>query len=51
MFYHCYCCGKPVTSAMPHDSVVRAILICPECIEAKRIIIPEERRQTNRETV
>jgi hypothetical protein len=36
---------------MPADSIVRAILICPECIEAKRIIIPDEPRQTNRETV
>ena len=51
MRYHCYGCGKAVTSPLPDDVVIRAILVCPECLEAKRILIPEEPQQTNRETV
>jgi hypothetical protein len=35
--YHCYLCEKSVTSELPGDSVIRAILICPECIEADKI--------------
>ena len=40
--YHCHFCGKSVTSELPDDAVVRAILVCPECIEAKRILFPED---------
>ena len=29
----CYFCGKSVTSELPDDSVIRATLICPECLE------------------
>jgi len=42
MRYHCYFCGKSVTSELPNDSIIRAVLICPECIEAKRVIIPDD---------
>jgi hypothetical protein len=41
MRHHCYFCHKSVTSELPSDSVIRALLVCPECIEAKKIIIPE----------
>jgi DNA-directed RNA polymerase subunit RPC12/RpoP len=41
MRYHCHFCGKSVTSELPDDTVIRAILVCPECIEDKRIVIPE----------
>jgi DNA-directed RNA polymerase subunit RPC12/RpoP len=41
MRYYCHFCGKSVTSELPDDSVIRAILACPECLEARRIIIPE----------
>jgi DNA-directed RNA polymerase subunit RPC12/RpoP len=41
MRYTCYFCGKSVTSELPEDAAIRAILVCPECIAAKRIIIPE----------
>jgi DNA-directed RNA polymerase subunit RPC12/RpoP len=41
MRYHCHFCGKSVTSELPHDTVIRAVLACPECIEAGRIVIPE----------
>jgi len=43
MRYFCYFCGKSVSSELPEESVIRAILVCPECIEAKRILIPERR--------
>jgi DNA-directed RNA polymerase subunit RPC12/RpoP len=42
MRYHCNMCGKSVTSELPDGSVIRAILVCPECIQAKRIIFPED---------
>lgn len=38
---HCYFCCKPVSSKIPYETVVRALIICPECIEKNRIIIPE----------
>jgi DNA-directed RNA polymerase subunit RPC12/RpoP len=41
MRYTCYFCGKPVTSELPEAAVIRALLVCPECIDAKRVIIPE----------
>jgi len=41
MRYFCYICGKSVTSELPDDSVIRAILVCPECIEAKKLLFPE----------
>lgn len=28
----CDFCGTPVTSAVPFDTVVRAMLMCPECL-------------------
>jgi hypothetical protein len=37
----CMFCGKSVTTELPTDSVIRAMLVCPECIKAGRIIIPE----------
>jgi hypothetical protein len=36
----CYICTKSVSNEVPDDTVVRAMLVCPECIEAKRIIFP-----------
>jgi hypothetical protein len=42
MRYLCWYCGKSVTSELPDDSVIRAILICAECIEAKKVVFPED---------
>jgi len=44
MRYFCWFCRESVTSELPHDSVIRAILVCPECVEKKKIIIPEEEK-------
>lgn len=41
MRYICYFCHKSVTSELPDDAVIRAILVCPECIETKKVIIVE----------
>ena len=41
MRYICHFCKKSVSSSLPDDAVIRALMVCPECIEAKRIIIPE----------
>lgn len=29
----CDFCGTPVTSGVPFDTIVRAMLMCPECLE------------------
>ena len=42
MRYSCWFCGKSVTSEVPNDSVIRALLVCPECIEAGEVIIPDK---------
>lgn len=33
MRYCCYFCWKSVTTELPADSVIRAVLVCPECVE------------------
>jgi len=42
MRYYCHFCGKSVTSELPADSVIRATLICPECLERadRRLLEP-----------
>lgn len=42
MRYRCYFCAKSVSSELPDDAVIRAILICPECIEAERVTFPDD---------
>lgn len=39
MRYYCYTCGKSVTSELPSDSVIRAILVCPECIGDNKVVV------------
>jgi hypothetical protein len=39
MRYHCEFCRTSVTSELPDDSVIRAILVCPECIDSGKVII------------
>jgi hypothetical protein len=48
MRYHCYFCSKSVSSELPNDSVIRAILICPECIEAGVIKVPEPDKEKDK---
>lgn len=45
MRYHCYGCGKSVTSELPEDSVIRAVLACPECIEANEDLVESLTKQ------
>jgi hypothetical protein len=33
MRLRCYYCGKSVSTEVPSETVVRAVLTCPECIE------------------
>jgi len=44
MRYYCHFCGKSVTSELPDDSVIRAVLLCPECLETIVIVIPPEEK-------
>ncbi len=37
----CYLCGKPVSSELDDDTVLRAIVICPECIAKRHIHLSE----------
>lgn len=32
MRLHCTECGKSVSSEVPDGTIVRAILVCPECV-------------------
>ena len=43
MRLYCATCQKSVSNELPDDTVVRALLVCPECIEKGKIIIPEEK--------
>ena len=50
MRYYCWECRKSVTSELPDDSVIRAVLVCPECIGAGRVIFPEGRHEDKETT-
>lgn len=41
MRLRCYFCGKSVSTEVDDETIVRAILVCPECIEAGKMVIPE----------
>jgi DNA-directed RNA polymerase subunit RPC12/RpoP len=41
MRIRCSFCGKSVSTEVPDQTVFRAVAVCPECIEDKRILIPE----------
>jgi len=50
MRLQCYFCGRSVSNEVPQDTVVRALLVCPECIEAgieagKVQVVPERREE------
>jgi hypothetical protein len=36
MKLRCFSCGKSVSTTVPDNTVLRAILTCPECIEANQ---------------
>ncbi len=42
----CATCGKSVSTAVPHDTVVRAYIECPECIEQRSKEASEPRLET-----
>ncbi len=42
MRYYCHFCHVSVTSELPDDTVIRAILICPECLEEGKLVFPDE---------
>lgn len=45
MRYFCWSCKQSVTSELPDDSIIRAVLVCPECIEKGRVKFPEKEHQ------
>lgn len=42
MRYRCHTCGQSCTNDLPSDTVVRACITCPECIEANRVVFYEK---------
>ena len=38
----CWFCQKSVTSDLPDGTVIRALMVCPECIDKKAVIIPDD---------
>lgn len=41
----CWVCGKSVSTEVPDDTVLRAICICPECIEAEKVDLFADERE------
>ena len=39
----CWFCHKSVSTELPSDTIVRAVCVCPECIEAKKIHFPDDK--------
>ena len=48
MRYVCHFCGKSVTSELPDDSVIRALMVCPECFE-KGVVTDSSAPKANEE--
>jgi DNA-directed RNA polymerase subunit RPC12/RpoP len=42
MRYVCYFCHKSVTSELPSDSVIRAALVCPECLLEGKVVLKDD---------
>lgn len=51
MRLRCYYCGKSVSNEVPEDTIVRAILECPECIEEGVREKGESQEEGSRETL
>ena len=41
----CWSCAKSVSNEVPDETVLRAVCICPECIEAKKVVFPEDTKE------
>lgn len=48
MRYVCYFCHKSVTSELLNDSVIRAALVCPECLDEGKILFRTDEEITAR---
>ena len=42
MRIYCSMCGKSCSTEVPDTTVFRAMAVCPECIEAEKVIIPDD---------
>ena len=49
MKLYCEICHKPCTSEISdsYHFIVRGLMVCPECLEAERCIIPEWKTETS----
>ena len=41
MRIRCFFCSKSVSTEVPDDTIMRAVICCPECLESGKIEIPE----------
>lgn len=39
---YCYFCLKPVSSKLSYEVIVRALVVCPECVEQQKVIVIED---------
>lgn len=49
MKFLCWCCRKPVSSDVLESVTIRAVLICPECIEEGKVIFKEDLEKLQQE--
>jgi len=45
----CYFCKKPVSSEIEDETIIRAVIVCPECAQQRVRGIKEEQRRVQRE--
>jgi hypothetical protein len=38
MTLQCFLCEKSVSNEVPDETIIRAALICPECVDAGRVV-------------
>jgi hypothetical protein len=51
---HCIECGKSVSNEVPEETVLRAVAVCPECVEhswtaSAGVLLIADKARTNRE--
>jgi hypothetical protein len=50
MRLRCYECGKSVSNEVPDETIVRALLICPECLQRADVTALERALQSMAQT-
>ena len=48
MRIYCWFCMKSVSTELSQDAEFRAVAICPECVEAKKVIFPDDDKKESK---